>query len=228
MQSLEVSARTVDEAVEIALRRLGVSRSQVEIEVLSRGRSGILGLGAEEARVRVVVTEAEGVPSVETGPLTEVEQVAQEILEKLLASMELSASVRMVPPLVEGPASPNPSATLEVVGEDLGALIGRHGEGLNALQYVTNLLAFHRLKAQTTITVDAEGYRRRRYESLQNMARRLAERVKATGSPITLRFMPASERRVIHLALRDHPYVTTKSVGDSEARKVVILPKGQE
>lgn len=112
----------------------------------------------------------------------------------------------------------------DVTGEDLGILIGRRGQTLATLQYILRLMVSHQLKVWTPIVVDVEGYKQRRSEALQALAARLAEQVRSRGTPFTLEPMPAYERRIIHLALADHPDVTTQSIGEGDLRKVVILP----
>ena len=116
--------------------------------------------------------------------------------------------------------------TLDIKGEDLGILIGRRGETLSALQYLVNLIVSRRLKGRVGVVVDVEGYRQRRYESLRLLARRLGEQVKTTGRAVTLEPMPANERRIIHLELKDDPDLTTESMGQGEERKIVIMSKG--
>ena len=216
MESLEVSAKSVEEAIQLALEQLGVSRKEVEVSVIKEGRSGILGLGGEEARVRVTLL----VPTSED----DIAQTAKEVLEKLLATMGVSASVVLhVEPSVEGEATA--PITLNIEGDDLGILIGRLGQTLACLQYIVRLIVSHRMKMALPITIDVEGYKQRRYQSLQDLARRMAEQVKAENTPFTLKPMPAYERRIIHVTLVDHPDVTTHSIGEGEARKVVIEPK---
>ena len=209
MRSLEISARSIEEAVDLALKKLGVSREEVKVVVLKRGRSGVFGLGAEEARVRVT-TLIEG--------MDEVAELAKEVLERLLALMGIPAVVH----LVEGA----PSISLDIRGENLGVLIGRRGQTLSSLQYLVNLIVAHDLKERVPITVDVEGYRQHRNEALEGLALRMAERVRTTKQSVTLEPMPAAERRVIHLALAELPDVLTMSVGEGETRKVTILPKG--
>lgn len=159
----------------------------------------------------------------------DIAEVAESVLETLLSLMGVSASV--VPSatlLVEGEAGATPSITLEIKGEDLGVLIGWRGQTLSCLQYMIRLMVGHQTKVWLPITIDVEGYKRRRYEALQALAWRTAEQVKANGVPFALEPMLAYERRVIHITLADHPDVTTQSGGEGEARKVVILPREQE
>ena len=118
------------------------------------------------------------------------------------------------------------TAVLDVEGEDLGLLIGRRGTTLAALQYFVNVLVTRKLGSRVLVTVDVEHYHRRREETLQGLARRMADRVRQSRRPITLEPMPAGERRIIHLALSDDPSVMTASTGFGEGRKIVIKPRG--
>jgi len=216
MESIEITAKSEEEAVALALAELGLSRSEVEVIVVKKGKTGIFGLGSGEVRVRVTPL---GQQPKEEG---DVAVMAKAVLENLLSLMEVPASVKQE----EKGADDQDSIPLDVKGEDLGILIGRRGETLSALQYVVNLIISRRLKARVGVVVDVEGYRQRRHESLRLLARRLAEQVKSTGRSVTLEPMPASERRIIHLELRDNPDVTTQSMGLGEERKIAILPKG--
>ena len=155
-------------------------------------------------------------------------EATKSVLETLLSLMGVSASVApSTTLLVEGEEGTTDSVTLEIKGEDLGILIGRRGQTLSCLQYIVRLIVGHQMEAWLPITIDVEGYKRRRYDALQALAWRIAEQVEAKRLPFALEPMLAYERRVIHLALADHPDVTTQSSGEGEARKVVILPKEQ-
>ena len=216
MESIEISANSEEEAVELALAKLGLSRSEVEVVVVKKGRGGLFGLGSEEVRVRVTPLALLSKGDVDIGGM------AKEVLENLLALVEISASVKL-----EASGSGDQAViSLDIEGEDLGILIGRRGETLSSLQYLVNLIVGRRLKSGVGVVVDVAGYRQRRYESLRLLARRLADQVRATGRSVTLEPMPAGERRIIHLELRDDPYVITQSIGQGEARKVAILSKG--
>ena len=172
-------------------------------------------MGSEPATVKVeLVAEEKG----------DVAEVAKDVLEILLNKMGLVASVM---PQVQ-PASDQEEETpiaFDIQGDDLGILIGRRGQTLACLQFVLRLIVGHQTKTWIPITVDVESYRYRRSEKLRALAWRLAEQVRTRRSPFTLEPMLAYERRIIHLALADHPDVTTESIGEGEARKVVIRPK---
>ncbi len=142
--------------------------------------------------------------------------------------MEVSAAVvAQAQPVVEEEKETTASIVLNVKGEDLGILIGRRGQTLTALQYTIRLIVSHQTKVWIPLIIDVEGYKQRRYEALQALARQMAEQVQARKEPFTLEPMPAYERRIIPITLADHPDVTTQSIGEGEARKVVIVPKEQ-
>lgn len=213
MKELEVSAKTVDEAIHVALEQLGLSEDQVEVIVLKKGRSGVLGMGAEEAKIKVK-------PLPVPGEKTDVVKVANEVMEALIKFMRIAANISATQS-----ATGELPVTLNIEGDDLGVLIGRRGQALASLQYIVRLIVAEKLKVWVPINVDVAGYKKRRYESLQNLALRLAEQVKRNRRLITLEPMPADERRIIHLALADHPDITTQSMGEGEMRKVAIILK---
>ena len=213
MKEIEVSAKTVDEAIQTALEQLGVDEDQVEVVVLRKGRSGVLGMGTEEAKIKVKLLS-------EAKEKDEVASIATEVLETLIKAMGISAEVCVT----QAPTEEQPMA-LDIEGDDLGILIGRRGQTLASLQYVVRLIVAEKMKMWVPINVDVAGYKKRRYESLRGLALRLAEQVKRNRRLITLEPMPADERRIIHLALTDHPDVDTESTGEGEGRKVAILLK---
>jgi len=220
MEEVEANGKTVDEAIASALEQLQMDRSQVEVEIISAGRTGLFGLGGENARVlvRPVTTEQVGLDS----PTI---KMAVEFLQRLLELMSIDAEVTTRPPETPGDGMGRASAVLDVAGEDLGILIGRRGSTLASLQYTVNHMVSRQLKSKALVTVDVEGYRRRREENLKGLALRLAEKVKGTGRTITLEPMPANERRIVHLALASDPQVASFSLGDGESRKVAISLK---
>ena len=153
-------------------------------------------------------------------------EVARNVLETLLGLMDIPASVTLSAEFTdEDEEGTTSSIGFNIEGEDLGILIGRRGQTLASLQHVVRLLVAHRTQVRLPIVVDVEGYKWRRCEGLRDLAERLAEQVKARDMPFTMEPMSAFERRVIHLALADHPDVTTESTGMGEARKVVISPR---
>ncbi|MGQ9593364.1 MAG: RNA-binding cell elongation regulator Jag/EloR [Anaerolineae bacterium] len=250
-RSAEFEGRTVEEAIEEGLRVLGLSRDQVEVEVLRPGGRRFLGLGGENARVRLVeiVRREPGVPiseAPEAVAFAEEEEtreeelapqpvsitpeeaaVAQELLEGLLQHLGLRATVeqRTLPP---APDQGEGTLVLDIRGRDLSVLIGRQGEALRALQYLLRLMVSHRLKRWINLVVDVEGYKERRQVLLEQLAHRMAERVVLSGQPVALEPMPPNERRIVHLALRDHPQVVTESIGQGDRRRVTIRLRGTQ
>ena len=228
LESLEVTARTVSEAIDKALARLGKTREEVDVSVLSEGSRGILGIGSEDARILVSphVTVASPRPKPAPAPsAAEIGELAQEVLEALLAGMRIAADVDLKP-VAPSAADEGFAAVLDIVGaEDVGILIGRRGETLSALQFLTTLIVSKKAGRWSKLLVDVEGYRVRREISLRSLAARIAQRVQQTHQPMALEAMPPNERRIVHMALQDHPAVTTSSTGEGEERHVVILPK---
>ena len=210
MREIEISARTVEEAIEIALKELDADRSDVEVDVVSRGKSGILGIGSEPAVVRV--SEIESAPD----NVTVASTVIQTLLDHLDADVVLTLK-QVHNEDLDGPI-------FEIEGDDAGLLIGRKGETLKTLQFLVRYIVSHRLDERVNLMVDVEGYQQRRYQSLENMARRVARRVSDTGRSITLEPMPPNERRIVHIALSDHPGVTTESTGFGDSRQVTVEP----
>ncbi len=218
MESLEISAKTVEEAIQRALEQLGVSRDEVVVNVINEGRHGILGLGADEAVVRVtpLTPEAKG----------DIAEVAKGAVEKLLTLMGVAGSVvPQAQPHVEEGQEATASVALNIEGDDLGILIGRRGQALSCLQYIVRLIVGNQTKVWVPVIIDVEGYKQRRYQTLQALARRMAEQVVDRESLFTLEPMSPYERRIIHLTLAEHPDVITESIGQGDARRVVILLK---
>ncbi len=214
--SREFSAKTVDEAIEKGLIELGLARDAVNVETVHEGSRGLLGLGGEDAVVRLTPIALPESLSEDT------QAVAREILETLLRGMGIGARVEVLPdPELESPGA----FVLNIIGDDLGVLIGRRGETLRDLEYVTRLMVTQKSSKPVKLVVDVEGYRTRRERVLRELAKRMAERVETSRQPITLEAMPPNERRIIHLALRDHPKVRTNSIGEGDHRRVMILYK---
>jgi spoIIIJ-associated protein len=206
MEEIEIIAATVEQAIEKAEAQLGVSRDQFEVEVVKEGKSGILGVGSKEALIKVVPVNRQEM---------DVVKVVTEILETLLDLLEVTGKVELL--------SDEIPLALNIEGDDLGILIGRRGQTLASLEYITKLMVAGRLKAWLPLRVDVGGYKKRRRESLQKLALYLAEQVKSRRRAITMEPMPADERRIVHLTLADNPDVTTHSIGEGDSRKVVIL-----
>lgn len=214
----EFSGKTVEEAIQQALDQLGLSREEAEVNVVSEGKSGILGIGSEPAVVQVAPLAA-APAAVDSA---EVAGAAKDVLDKLLALMGIGAEIT---PQANETADSPASITLNVNGDDLGILIGRRGLTLSSLQYLVRLMVSHQTKSRVPIIIDIEGYKERRYKNLESYAKQMAEKVKTSRKPFTFEPMSSFERRIIHVALSNDPDVTTESMGEGEDRKVVILPK---
>ena len=212
MESLEVSAKTVEEAIDLGLKQLDADRAEVDVVVVTEGRAGILGIGSEPARVRV--TPREKTP--------EAISIAQEVLEEMFDLMEVDAEVRLRTNSIAGE-----DLSIDIMGDDSGLLIGRGGTTLSSLQFMVNFIVSKRLTEWTPVNIDVEGYKQRRYKYLETLAQRLAKRVRNTGKPFTLDPMPANERRVIHMALARNSQVTTESTGAGSERRLSIMPAGR-
>jgi spoIIIJ-associated protein len=233
--SLESTGKSVEDAIEKGLARLGLPRDAVEIRVVREASRGLLGIGGEDAIVRLTpLAEAEEPEEPEEpGEPEESEHdtgdgaadrgaVGREALETLLRGMGLRARVQVLKDMT---SEEERGFVLNIVGDDLGILIGRRGETLRDLEYLTRLLVAQKTGKATRLVVDVEGYRTRRERVLNELAKRMAERVQSNRQPITLEAMPPNERRIVHIALRDHPSVTTQSIGEGDHRRVMILPK---
>jgi spoIIIJ-associated protein len=229
-QSIEVHARTTDEAIRQALSQLGVSREEVDVEILAEGRSGVFGVGSQDARVRVTVISDEGEyedyedEEQPTWPTISDEDAesARETLERMLDLLEFP-NVVTVRTIERDRGMTN--IHLDVAGDDVGLIIGRHGETLASLQFLLNACLSKQLPKGTRVIVDVEHYRDRREQSLRGIALRAADRASRERRPVTLQPMPPNERRIIHLTLQTSPYVTTESTGEGPERRVVITPK---
>jgi spoIIIJ-associated protein len=252
-QAIEVVGADVEAAIEAGLIQLGVGRDAVDIEVLDDGSRGLFGLGARDARVRLTIkspaepqqppapTVAEpddslgrvdAVPVAEsTKPAFSVPEekdqaeVARGVLLDLLALMDLGKAqvgVRYAEPAA---GEKDPPLVLEVQGPGTDVLIGRRGKTMAALQHITRLIVGRETEGWVHLVVDVGGFKARREKSLRRLARRTAEQALRTGRTVVLEPMPPHERRIIHLALRDHPDVVTESVGERDRRKVTIIPR---
>ncbi|HIJ73577.1 MAG TPA: protein jag, partial [Candidatus Hydrogenedentes bacterium] len=209
MRSIEVTAKTREEAIQEALEKLGAERHEVDVEILDEGSKGLFGIGAREVKVRVV---AEGLPD-EKGP------EAAPLLEEIIRLMGIEATVDCT-------LTDEGAAYLKVESSDSAILIGRKGRNLNAMQYLVNRMCQTGDEgAARRVIVDVEGYVDRRRNALEEMARRLARRAKESGRNMRVKPLNPQERRIIHMALQDDPDVRTFSLGNSLFRSVIIEPK---
>ena len=203
MEYIEVSARTVDDAITEALIKLGATSDQIEYEVIEKGSTGFLGIARKDAVIKVRKKY-----SVE-GDITE-------FLQKIFAAMDLKVEI-----IIEKAEDGN-TYNVELKGDDMGILIGKRGQTLDSLQYLTSLVANKNSDKYVKIKIDTENYRQRRKETIENLAKNMANKVKKTGRPAFLEPMNPYERRIIHAALQPDKYVDTHSEGDEPHRKVVI------
>lgn len=274
-KSGEFRGKSVEAAVTAGLAALRLNRDDVEVEIVRPGSRGVLGIGAEDAVVRLTAVRRGGsegraprseaqeprpiqtpaprqepkvsqpvrasepkqaaaattppASSVPAGSADERATVAaekgRELLLGMLERMNLNAAVEIVPQSDAETDEDERALVLNVVGDDLGALIGRQNETLSALEFVTRLMVNQQVRTRTNFVVDVNGYRAKRAESLRKLALRMADQVVESGRTVALEPMPPAERRIIHIALRDHPGVGTQSIGEGDRRKVTIVVK---
>ena len=220
-EPLVMSARTVEEAIELALKELDVDRDEAEVEVLSRGKAGFLGIGAELARVRVTRLGAGAAPGSDAAG----EQTAAALATAALGRILESAGVNVTRTLRSAHDPEAGGPVIDLAGEDSGLLIGRRGQTLQALQFLVTLIVRKRLGEDVRVILDVENYRQRRETSLRDMATKVASRVAQTNRSITLEPMSPADRRIIHTSLSEHPGVRTESAGEGDNRKVTIMPR---
>ena len=218
-----MTAPTVDEAIELGLKELDADRDEAEVEILSRGKTGFLGIGSEAARVRVtrisIGRDDAGVPTTAEGDTTAASVDTAAVGRSLeAAGVNVTRTLRAA----NDPESGGP--IIDLAGEDSGLLIGRRGQTLQALQFLVNLIVRKQFEGVRVVR-DVENYRQRRELQLREMATTIAKRVAETNRSITLEPMPPADRRIIHTSLTDHPGVSTESTGEGEGRKVTIMPK---
>ncbi len=236
-KSVNSGGRTVEEAIQAGLAELQVERDQVEVELLNSTSSDpekpvmVLLTVREQAEhnfAPVAVnmpTSAVPQPAASTETQAQpqdVAEIAKQVLETMLRGMGIRSQV-----VIHRDAQDDdgPDFVLDIVGADLGILIGRRGETLRDLEYLARLIVASKTHSNERFMVDVEGYRTRRERSLRELAKRMADRVRQNRQPITLEAMPPNERRIVHLALKDHPYVKTQSIGEGDRRRVMILLK---
>jgi spoIIIJ-associated protein len=226
--SAEAAGETVGEAKWAAVRELerlapGLDRESVRFQVVSEGERGLLGVGFTPARVIASVPAPATAPPPPHPPAASERPageaaVARELLERTALALGIDASVRVEETTAEVVAT--------VAAADAGVLIGRHGQMIDALQYLANAIAHRAVgDGKRPIVVDAAGYRARRLSTLESVARRAAERASATGNRVVLEPMSAVERKIVHEALKDDPEVETASDGTEPNRCVVVVPR---
>lgn len=201
---IEKSAKTKAEAIELALNELGLTENDVEIEVIEEGSKGLFGFGSKDAVVRVTYADSS-------------ESRAQKFLDGLFSIIGEEVSVNV--------KKNGSDLDVELSGPDMGVVIGKRGETLDALQHLTSLVVNRGDMDFVKVSMDTENYREKRIKALESLANKLANKVVKTGRNTSLEPMNAYERRIIHATLQDHEQVTTYSVGQGMRRKVVIALK---
>lgn len=241
---MEKSGKSKQAAIEAALKELGVSADEVDIEVLDEGSKGFLGLGARDARVKVTLknvpevkkesvkapaapkseakkeakkSEAPKAPRAPKEISDDLAGVAQKFLSDIFAAMQLDVTVSA--------SMEDKEVNIDLAGDNMGIVIGKRGDTLDSLQYLTSLVVNQKSEDYIKVTIDTENYREKRTEALLALSNRLAEKVSRTGKKFTLEPMNPYERRIIHSNLQDSELVTTYSIGQEPYRKVVIAPK---
>ena len=207
MEYKEYTGKSVDEALINALEDLGTTSDKVEWNVIEKGSNGILGIGSKPAKIEVKVIE----PSIE--------EIAGEFLDKVFKAMNIVVKTEIKVDEIEG------TVNIELVGDDMGMLIGKRGQTLDSLQYLVSLVINKKKEKYFRVKLDTENYRERRKKTLENLAKNIAYKVKRTGRPVSLEPMNPYERRIIHSVLQDDRYVTTRSDGEEPYRHVVVVLK---
>ena len=210
MEFKEYKGKNVDEAITNACIDLGIEAAKLEYEVIEKGSNGFLGIGSKPAIIKAKKNQS-------------VEDIAREFLNKVFTAMELTVKIDIK--IVEN--EKENIVNINIIGEDMGILIGKRGQTLDSIQYLTSLVVNKGNAGYVRVKVDTENYRARRKETLENLAKNIAFKVKRTKKPVFLEPMNPYERRVIHSALQNDPLVSTHSEGEEPYRKVVVTLKKQ-
>lgn len=206
MEFIEISAKTVNDAITEACQKLTVTSDKLEYEVLEEGSSGFLGIGSKPAVIKARVKSS-------------VEDTAKDFLKEVFEAMDLTVVVNVKYDEV------NNSMDIDLSGDEMGVLIGKRGQTLDSLQYLVSLVVNKNVDNYIRVKVDTENYRQRRKDTLENLAKNISYKVKRTKRPVSLEPMNPYERRIIHSALQNDKYVTTHSEGDEPFRHVVVVLK---
>ena len=207
MEYIEVSAKNIDDAITEACQQLGTTSDQIEYEVIDKGSTGFLGIGSKNAVIKARKKEGS------------VEDNVKEFLNSVFAAMNMEVE------LIVKIDDAEKVIDVELKGDDMGVLIGKRGQTLDSLQYLTNLAINKKSEDYYKVKIDTEDYRKRRKETLENLARNIAYKVKRTKRSVSLEPMNPFERRIIHSALQNDKYVTTHSEGEEPYRHVVVTLK---
>ncbi|HBB15875.1 MAG TPA: hypothetical protein DCZ97_02345 [Syntrophus sp. (in: bacteria)] len=228
MKTMMIEGKSIDEAIENACSAFGVPREKLNIEIISEGSAGFLGIGAKKVQIKAslltidlmidapIARQSAEPGAFETQVRESAKEKAKKMLEGLLVRMQIDSSVSA--------EETQDAIILNIQGSGSGFLIGKRGQNLDAIQYIVSKAVHHSVNGHKMIVIDTEKYRERREESLIALALRSGEKVKKTKKPLTIGYMNAHDRRVIHLALQNDATLTTKSRGEGEYRKILILP----
>ncbi|MGP4059661.1 RNA-binding cell elongation regulator Jag/EloR [Halobacillus sp. H74] len=203
MKQITATGNTVETAIQSALEQLQTSEDQVDAEIIDEGKKGFLGFGTKPAIVKV---------SIKKNPVQDAETFIYEVAEQMGAPVQVNTEIHQR------------EIYMDLEGEKIAMLIGKRGQTLNSLQYLAQLVINRESDIFYTVMLDAEGYRGRRKETLENLAQRLAEKAIRTNQEVKLEPMPSYERKIIHTALQDHKKVNTDSDGNDPRRHIVIRP----
>ena len=206
MEFIEVSAKTVSDAITEACQKLTVTSDKLEYEVIDEGSSGFLGIGSKPAIIKARVKSS-------------VVDTAKDFLKDVFEAMDLTVVVDVKYDEIDN------YMEIDLSGDEMGVLIGKRGQTLDSLQYLVSLVVNKNVENYIRIKVDTENYRQRRKETLENLAKNISYKVKRTKRPVSLEPMNPYERRIIHSALQNDRYVTTHSEGDEPFRHVVVVLK---
>lgn len=208
MEFVEVSAKTVDDAITEACQKFSVTSDKLEYEVVEEGSSGFLGIGAKPAVIKARVKSS-------------IQDIAKSFLNEVFEAMGLTVVIDIKYDEIDN------LMDIDLSGDEMGVLIGKRGQTLDSLQYLTSLVVNKDVENYIRVKVDTENYRKRRKETLENLAKNIAFKVKRTKRSVSLEPMNPYERRIIHSALQNDRYVTTHSEGDEPFRRVVVTLKRQ-
>lgn len=206
MDFIEISAKTVDDAITESLVKLGTTSDKIEYEVIEKGSAGFLGIGSKMAKIKVRKKSS-------------IEDYVYDFLNDVFKAMDMQVEIIITK------SEDEKNIDVELKGDEMGVLIGKRGQTLDSLQYLTNLAVGKQVSEYVKVKIDTEDYRKRRKETLENLARNIAYKVKRTKRPVSLEPMNPFERRVIHSALQNDRYVSTHSEGEEPYRHVVVTLK---
>jgi spoIIIJ-associated protein len=229
MKEMKIEGKSIDEAIENACSAFQVPREKLNIEIISEGSAGFLGIGAKKVQIKAsllaidLMIDDDPVPwqsvkpeALESPVRESAKEKAKRVLEGLLMRMQVDSTVSA--------EETEEAIILNIQGNGDGFLIGKRGQNLDAIQYIVSKAVHHSVNGHKMIIIDTEKYRQRREESLIALALRIGEKVNKTRKPLTVGHMNAHDRRVIHLAIQNDPTLTTKSRGEGDYRKILILP----